>query len=47
MDGAVDQAIMALGSAFVGTNGSQVSSAAALRIQSWKGGQAVVVGQRI
>lgn len=34
-DGAVDQAILSLGAAFVGTQGSQVSLVTELRVRSW------------
>lgn len=42
-DSAVDQALLSLGSRFVGTEGSQVSEISALRVQSWNGGETVMV----
>lgn len=40
---AVDQAIHSIGSAFVGTEDSQVSLVAALRVAAWSGGRAQMV----
>jgi hypothetical protein len=42
-DGAVDQAILSLGSNFVGTEGSQVSLVSAMRVRSWNDGRTEMV----
>ncbi|GAA5959874.1 hypothetical protein JCM3765_000629 [Sporobolomyces pararoseus] len=42
-DAAIDQAILSLGSAFVGTSGSQVSLVTELRIAAWNGGSTSLV----
>lgn len=42
-DSAVDQALLSLGSSFVGTEGSQVSEISALRVRSWNEGATVMV----
>jgi hypothetical protein len=42
-DGAVDQALLSLGSAFVGTEGSQVSQISELRVASWNAGRTTLV----
>ena len=42
-DAAIDQAILSLGSAFVGTSGSQVSLVTELRIAAWNGGETSLV----
>ena len=42
-DGAVDQAILSLGTNFVGTEGSQVSLVSSLRVRSWNDGRTDMV----
>lgn len=42
-DAAIDQAILSLGSGFVGTSGSQVSLVTELRIAAWNGGETSLV----
>ncbi|GAA5955416.1 hypothetical protein JCM21900_005368 [Sporobolomyces salmonicolor] len=43
VDAAVDQAILSLGSHFVGTSGSQVSLVTELRVAAWNGGETGLV----
>lgn len=42
-DAAIDQAILSLGSSFVGTSGSQVSLVTELRVAAWNGGETDLV----
>ncbi len=42
-DAVVDQAILSLGSHFVGTSGSQVSLVTELRVAAWNGGETRLV----
>ncbi|GAA5928381.1 O-fucosyltransferase family protein [Sporobolomyces koalae] len=42
-DAAIDQAILSLGTAFVGTSGSQVSLVTELRVAAWNGGSTALV----
>lgn len=42
-DAAVDQAILSMGIAFVGTSGSQVSIISELRVATWNGGETRMV----
>lgn len=42
-DGAVDQAILSLGTNFVGTEGSQVSLVSSMRVRSWNDGRTEMV----
>ncbi|GAA5935583.1 hypothetical protein JCM10213_003624 [Rhodosporidiobolus nylandii] len=43
VDAAVDQAILSLGSAFLGSSGSQVSLVTELRVAAWNGGETALV----